>query len=149
MYGAHSLCAIRAASCYCCCCWKGTHFVWDGVPSSCNLRNFLIHRIITQVLFMGLFQNSNIPQRIQTTIYFHFATLSLFIYSKYLFLTLAYSSSSFIISASLSPYLRSVHKKWIASIMQTHHKCFSDVWKLKFYRSYHLHSYKFTSRSAS
>lgn len=104
MYGAHSLCVIRAASCYCCCCWKGTHFVWDGVPSSCNLRNFLIHRIITQVLFMGLFQNSNIPQRIQTTIYFHFATLSLFIYSKYLFLTLAYSSSSFIISPSLSSF---------------------------------------------
>lgn len=100
MYGAHSLCVIRAASCYCCCCWKRTHFV----PSSCNLRNFLIHRIITQVLFMGLFQNSNIPQRIQTTIYFHFATLSLFIYSKYLFLTLAYSSSSFIISPSLSSF---------------------------------------------
>lgn len=116
------MCVIRAASCYCCCCWKGTHFVWDGVPSFSNLRNFLIHRIITQVLFMGLFQNSNIPQRIQTTIYFHFATLSLFIYSKYLFLTLfffIFFFHHFIISSSLSPYLRLVRKKWIASIIQT------------------------------
>lgn len=100
----------------------------------------LIYGLISEFKYSTTYSNHNL---------FSLCDIISFIYSKYLFLTLAYSSCSFIISASLSPYLRSVHKKWIASIMQTHHKCFSDVWKLKFYRSYHLHSYEFTSRSAS